>query len=94
MIDLLDFLKESDFVTGFTDAFSSVATRENTRREVIRKQLLLVLYALGTNIGIKRVADGASTARAGPRYVPPTTCSSTATTCAMRSPCSSMDPSL
>jgi hypothetical protein len=25
---------------------------------VIRKRLLLVLYALGTNIGIKRVADG------------------------------------
>jgi len=58
IIDLLDFLKESDFVTKFTDAFSTVATRENTPREVIRKRLLLVLYALGTNIGIKRVADG------------------------------------
>ncbi|WP_030164024.1 Tn3 family transposase [Spirillospora albida] len=58
VIDLLDFLKESDFVTQFTDAFSTVATRENTPREVIRKRLLLVLYALGTNIGIKRVADG------------------------------------
>ena len=58
IIDLLDFLKESDFVTAFTDAFSTVATREATPREVIRKRLLLVLYALGTNIGIKRVADG------------------------------------
>ncbi|MER6948680.1 Tn3 family transposase [Nonomuraea sp. NPDC000554] len=58
VIDLLDFLKESDFVTNFTDDFSTVATRENTPREVIRKRLLLVLYALGTNIGIKRVADG------------------------------------
>ncbi|GAA4235598.1 TnpA family transposase [Streptosporangium album] len=32
--------------------------RENTPRQVIRKRLLLVLYALGTDIGIKRVADG------------------------------------
>lgn len=58
VIDLLDFLKESDFVTQFTDDFATIATRENTPREVIRKRLLLVLYALGTNIGIKRVADG------------------------------------
>ena len=58
IIDLLDFLKESDFVTTFTDAFTTVATREATPREVIRKRLLLVLYALGTNVGIKRVADG------------------------------------
>src|SRR3954468_16390363 len=58
IIDLLDFLKESDHLTAFTDAFTTVATRENTPREVIRKRLLLVLYALGTNIGIKRVADG------------------------------------
>ncbi|GAA2364795.1 hypothetical protein GCM10010404_18950 [Nonomuraea africana] len=58
IIDLLEFLKESDFVTDFTDAFTTVATREATPREVIRKRLLLVLYALGTNVGIKRVADG------------------------------------
>jgi hypothetical protein len=49
--DLLEFLKESDFVTDFTDAFTTVATREATPREVIRKRLLLVLYALGTNVG-------------------------------------------
>jgi hypothetical protein len=57
IIDLLDFLKESDHLTAFTDAFATVATRENTPRAVIRKRLLLVLYALGTNVGIKRVAD-------------------------------------
>ena len=33
IIDLLDFLKESDFVTDFTDAFTTVATREATPRE-------------------------------------------------------------
>lgn len=54
----MDFLKELNFVTDFTDAFTTVATREATRREVIRKRLLLVLYTLGTNVGIKRVADG------------------------------------
>jgi hypothetical protein len=58
VIDLLDFLKEADFVTSFTDAFTSIATREVTAREVVRKRLLLLLYALGTNVGIKRVADG------------------------------------
>ncbi|MEV5576895.1 Tn3 family transposase [Spirillospora sp. NPDC052269] len=58
VIDLLSFLKEADFVTRFNDGFATVATRENTPREVIRKRLLLVLYALGTNIGIKRVANG------------------------------------
>ncbi|WP_405149038.1 Tn3 family transposase [Sphaerisporangium sp. NBC_01403] len=40
VIDLLDFLKESDFVTQFTDDFSTVDTRENTPREVIRERLL------------------------------------------------------
>jgi len=55
-IDLLDFLKEADHHTGFTDEFTSVATREATPRPVIRKRLLLALHGLGTNIGIKRVA--------------------------------------
>jgi TnpA family transposase len=55
-IDLLDFLKETDYHTGFTNAFSSVATRETTPRRVIRKRLLLVLHSLGINIGIKRIA--------------------------------------
>jgi TnpA family transposase len=51
-----DFLKEADFYTRFTDAFSSVATRETTPRPVIRKRLLLVLHSLGINIWIKRIA--------------------------------------
>jgi len=55
-IDLLDFLKEADHHTGFTDEFTSVATREATPRPVIRKRLMLALHGLGTNIGIKRVA--------------------------------------
>ncbi|BBC28962.1 hypothetical protein SGFS_002530 [Streptomyces graminofaciens] len=54
-IDLLDILKESEFATGFTGEFASVATREVTSTEVLCCRLLLVLFALGTNMGIKRV---------------------------------------
>ena len=57
-IDLLDFLKEADFLTDLTGVFTSVATREVTPRDVVRRRLLLVLFGLGTNMGIKALADG------------------------------------
>lgn len=56
-IDLLDFLKEADFLTDLTGVFTSVATREVTPRDVVRRRLLLVLFGLGTNMGIKALAD-------------------------------------
>ncbi len=55
-IDLLDFLKEADHHTRFTDEFVSVASREVTPRSITRKRLLLTLHGLATNIGIKRIA--------------------------------------
>ncbi|QUQ64784.1 Tn3 family transposase ISNpu13 [Kutzneria sp. CA-103260] len=55
-IDLLDILKNSDFLTEFTSEFVSVATRENLPRDVLRKRLLLCLFALGTNMGIRQMA--------------------------------------
>ncbi|MFD5751209.1 Tn3 family transposase [Streptomyces sp. NPDC127033] len=55
-IDLIDILKEAEFATGFTGGFTSVATREAVPKAVLRRRLLLVLFALGTNMGIKRVA--------------------------------------
>ncbi len=58
VLDLLNLFKDADYVTGFTDEFTSVASREITDREVIRRRLLLALFGLGTNMGIKRVADG------------------------------------
>ena len=55
-IDLLDMLKHAEFDVGFTEEFSSVATRQNLPQDKLRRRLLLVLFALGTNMGIKRVA--------------------------------------
>jgi len=57
-VDLLDFLKEADFLTNLTGVFTSVATREVIPRDIVRRRLLFVLFALGTNMGIKALADG------------------------------------
>jgi hypothetical protein len=58
-IDLLDILKNTDLFTGFTDEFVSVATREALPKDVLRRRLLLCLFALGTNMGIRQmVATG------------------------------------
>jgi hypothetical protein len=54
-IDLLDILKDADYLTGFTDEFASVASRQIADRDVLRQRLLLVLFALGTNMGVRRV---------------------------------------
>lgn len=55
-IDLLDILKDTAFITDFTDAFTSVATREVLDRQTLNRRLLLVLFALGTNMGIRQMA--------------------------------------
>ncbi|GAA2271546.1 Tn3 family transposase [Kitasatospora sp. NPDC001175] len=55
-IDLLDILKYAEFDTDFIAEFTSVATRENLSKDTLRRRLLLVLFGLGTNMGIKRVA--------------------------------------
>ena len=58
VLDLLGVLGEVDYLTGFTDEFTSVASREVTEPATLRRRLLLVLFALGTNVGIKHLADG------------------------------------
>jgi TnpA family transposase len=58
MTGLLDILKEADLCAGFTDMFATSATREALPKEVLRKRLLLCLYGLGTNTGLKRVSAG------------------------------------
>jgi TnpA family transposase len=54
-VDLLDILKEVDWLTGFHEEFTSIATREVIDRATLRKRLLLVLFGLGTNVGIRRI---------------------------------------
>ncbi|WP_443111371.1 Tn3 family transposase [Amycolatopsis sp. A1MSW2902] len=56
-LDLLDVLKDSDFLADFTAEFTSVASRENLDRDTLRRRLLLCLFALGTNMGIKAIVD-------------------------------------
>lgn len=58
MTGLLDILKETDLRVGFTEAFSTAAAREATDRDEVRRRLLLCLYGLGTNAGLKRLAVG------------------------------------
>ena len=58
MTSLLDILKEADLRTDFTGLFTTSATREALPKEVLRKRLLLCLYGLGTNTGLKRVGAG------------------------------------
>ena len=56
---LLDLFKEADLRIGFTEAFATAASREMTDRDEVRRRLLLCLYGLGTNAGLKRLAVGA-----------------------------------
>jgi len=58
MTNLLDILKETDFRVSFTKHFKTVAKREELDRESVQRRLILALYGLGTNTGLKRVAAG------------------------------------
>ncbi|SHE40489.1 Transposase and inactivated derivatives, TnpA family [Seinonella peptonophila] len=58
MTSLLDMLKEADLQVGFTNLFKTVGTRETLDRETIQKRLILCLYGLGTNAGLKRLSAG------------------------------------
>jgi hypothetical protein len=58
MTSLLDILKEADLRLGLTESFTTVASRQILDPDTLRKRLLLCLYGLGTNTGLKRVAAG------------------------------------
>ncbi|WP_246101082.1 Tn3 family transposase [Streptomyces cyaneus] len=55
VLDLLDVLKNADFLTSFTDEFASVAAYERIDRAVLQRRLLLAPFALGTNMGIRDI---------------------------------------
>jgi TnpA family transposase len=52
---LLDVLKEADLRIGFSEAFHSAGSREILDRDTLQRRLLLCLYGLGTNTGLKRL---------------------------------------
>jgi TnpA family transposase len=57
MLDLLDVLVEADSLVDFTRFFTHSGTKEVRSREVLRPLLLLDVFAEGTNMGIRRVAN-------------------------------------
>lgn len=58
MVSLLDMLKETDLRIGFSREFKSAASREALDPNTLQKRLLLCLYGLGTNTGLKQVSMG------------------------------------
>jgi hypothetical protein len=58
MTSLLDILKETDLRVGITRHFASLTSHEALDPETLERRLLLCLYGLGTNAGLKRIANG------------------------------------
>jgi len=55
MASLLDILKETDLRVGFTQAFRSPTAWDTLDRHTLQYRILLCLYGLGTNTGLKRM---------------------------------------
>ncbi|MBA2728219.1 MAG: Tn3 family transposase, partial [Parachlamydiaceae bacterium] len=55
-LDLIDILKEADFRIGFTKCLESAATRETISEDALTKRLLLCVFGLGSNTGLKRMS--------------------------------------
>jgi TnpA family transposase len=56
-INLIDILKEVELQIKFTEKLHTKASRKNLNKEVLRYRLLLCLYAIGTNVGLKCVSS-------------------------------------
>ena len=56
-VELIDIIKEVDLRLNFTAAFRSSASRETLEPAVLQRRLLLCLFGIGTNVGLKRVAS-------------------------------------
>ncbi|MGK0468939.1 Tn3 family transposase [Clostridium sp.] len=56
-LNLLDVFKEADLRIDFTKHLKTSATQERLTREIIRKRLLVSLYGMGTNMGLKAVSS-------------------------------------
>jgi TnpA family transposase len=58
MTNLLDILKETELRVHFTEPFRTIGAREVLSPNVLQRRLLLCLYGLGTNAGLKRMCSG------------------------------------
>ena len=58
MTSLLDMLKERICGVAFSEVFKSATGRESLDPATLQKRLLLCLYGIGTNTGLKRVSSG------------------------------------
>jgi Tn3 transposase DDE domain len=72
MTSLLDMLKETDLRTHFSKTFKSATGRESLDPTTLQKRLLLCLYGLGTNTGLKQESGSDSfRARVASTTAPP-----------------------
>ena len=55
MTSLLDVLKEAELRIGFTRPFKGLVTGRILDRKTLQQRLLLCLYGLGSNTGLKRI---------------------------------------
>ena len=58
MTSLLDMLKEADLRIGFTNQFKNTGVRSHLAPNILQRRLLLCLYGLGSNTGLKRICAG------------------------------------
>ena len=56
-VELIDIFKEVDLRLNFTAAFRTTASREVLDPALLQRRLLLCLFGIGTNVGLKRVAS-------------------------------------
>ena len=56
-VELIDIIKEVDLRVNFTSAFRTAGSRETLDPAVLQRRLLLCLFGIGTNVGLKRIAS-------------------------------------
>lgn len=56
-VELIDIIKEVDLRLNFTAAFRTNASREVLDPSLLQRRLLLCLFGIGTNVGLKRIAS-------------------------------------
>lgn len=56
-VELIDIIKEVDLRVNFTSAFRTSASRGALDPALLQQRLLLCLFGIGTNVGLKRVAS-------------------------------------